>query len=75
MRVSVCVRCLVSVEKEGRSWVVGEVQCWVVSLRGDFNAEGAELAEKKGEGNDSRGFPKPNISNHSMDLDNCQGIL
>lgn len=44
----VCARSLLGVEKEGRSWTVGDVQTRVVGIRGDFNAEDAELAEKKG---------------------------
>lgn len=62
------VECLLGVEKEGRSWVVA----W---LGGDFNAEGAEFAEKRGGRRAGWEFCDANIRNYSMDLYNCQGIL
>lgn len=66
------MKCLLVVEKEGTSWVVGDGQSLLLRLGEDFSAEGTEFTDMETGGADSRGLCEPNMRDDSTDLDNCQ---
>jgi hypothetical protein len=46
-----------------------------MGLRGDFNAEGAEVTEKMGWGGAGKRFRELNMRKCSIEMDYCQAIL